>query len=421
MISTLDISSVTDRLIQYLEQAVTAWPGWSVNGGAIPQFNIEVSGLMPEVVRNRGGCQMTFYLFHVAPEPYTRNMALTGTRAQPNTRQALGLTLYYLVTTYSQDSPQQEQQAISIALKALHERGTYVDPGDGFTFTVTLEGEKPDDANRRWQSFSTPFRLSAVYRVSVTFLTPAAQPGVTAPPPQRIGLGLGATALPFARAGALTGTASRVDFAPLNPAPGDVVTYEYAPAIAAPGGSFAVFGNGLDQPTAQRLYLVDAAGTETEVTAWKGPPAGNTAARVVVTMPATVGPMPGNAADAGFYQLRAGSSTVAGDALDYRTNTVALLVAARTNAVPDPWTPAAGVFSFSGTGFIEGEMGVLLDTVTLAALAQGSAPTAGTFALTNTGDTIRFRPPAGLPAGTYYVRLRVRGVEGPAVGRIALP
>ena len=54
MISTLDISSVTDRLVAYLDSAVNAWPGWTVNGGTIPKFTITVSGKMPETVRNAG-------------------------------------------------------------------------------------------------------------------------------------------------------------------------------------------------------------------------------------------------------------------------------------------------------------------------------------------------------------------------------
>ncbi|SRR6266568_3495704 len=417
MISTLDISSVTDRLVDYLTTSVGNWPGWTANGGSVPPFNIEITGRMPETVRNAGGCQVNVYLFHLNAEPATRNTPLTGTVPQPNRSQALGLTLFYLLTAFARDNVTQEQQAMSIAVKALHERGTYVDPADGFTFTITLEAEKADEANRRWQSYSTAFRLSAVYRVSVAFLSPTAIPGAPAAPPQRIGLSLAPIALPFAGAGALTSTASRVDFAPLHPVPGDTVVYDYSPAVVGPGGSFSAFGAGLDQPTAQRLYLVDQAGAEQEVTAWKAPPARNTASRVVATLPAAVGAIPANSPVAGMYQLRVGSAVASGDAKDYRSNSVPLLVSARIDPPAQPWNPVAGVFWFTGAGFVAGATELLLDTV---ALRAGVAPLAqGDFQIV--GNTIGFRPPTGIPAGEHFVRVRVRGVEGPPVGRITLP
>src|SRR5262245_47188392 len=165
MLSTLDLSSVTNRLLEVLQTATNTSLLWDVNGGPVPKFTIDITGQMPEQVRNDGDCQLTAYLFHIAVESFTRNMPLTIQKAQPNPQQALGLCLYYLISAFAKNAPEQEQQAMSIALKALHERATYVDPANGFTFTITLEAEKPDEANRRWHAFSTPFRLSAVYRV----------------------------------------------------------------------------------------------------------------------------------------------------------------------------------------------------------------------------------------------------------------
>jgi hypothetical protein len=417
MISTLDISSVTDRLVAYLNTSVTNWPGWTTNGGSVGPFTIEVSGKMPETVRTLGHCQMTMYLFHVNAEAATRNTPLTGTVAQPNKTQAFGLTLYYLLTAYTKDNALQEQQALSIAIKAFHERGTYIDPADGFTFTITLDAEKPDEANRRWQSYTTAFRLSVVYRVSVVFLSPTALIAIPAAPPQRIGLSLAPMALPFAGAGALTSTASRVDLLPLHPHPGDTIVYDYSPAVVAPGGSFAAFGGGLDQPTAARLYLIDSLGLETEVTAWKAPAAQNTASRVVATLPAAVGAMPAASPVPGVYQLRVGSDTTAGDAKTYRSNSVPVLISAQVNSPAVPWHSAAGIFSFTGAGFAAASTELLLDTVGLRNV--GAAPNPGEFQVA--GNTINFQPSAQMSPGTYFVRLRVNGVEGPPVGQVTLP
>lgn len=421
MISTLDISSVTDRLIAYLDNAVNVWPGWVDNGGPVPRFTIVVSANMPETVRNQGECQMTMYLFHLVPEPGVRNPPLTGPRAQPNQTQAFGLTLFYLLSSFAKDSSIKEQQSMSIALKALHERATFVDPLDGFTFTVTIEPEKDDAANRRWQSFSTPFRLSAMYRVGVTFLTPAGQPPAPAAPPNRIGLSTGPTALPFARAGALTATASEADFTPLAPQPTDTIVHHYSPAVVSANGTFAVFGSGLDQTTAKRVFLLDSNMVESEVTAWKTAAPQQTASRFVAKLPNSIGALPGASPTPGVYQIRVGSSIALGDAANYRSNAVPVLIAAQAGPEPAPWNSVGGEFTFNGLGFVDGATELLLDTVALTARPLNAAPAAGEFSINGALNAIRFRPPAGLAAGTYFVRLRVRGVEGPAVGRIVLP
>ena len=86
-----------------------------------------------------------------------------------------------------------------------------------------------------------------------------------------------------------------------------------------------------------------------------------------------------------------------------------------------PWTAAAGVFTFAGAGFTVGKLELLLGTVALAAIAPGGAPAAGEFAPNAAGTSISFRVPAGLPNGTYTVRLRVKGNEGPPVGGFTIP
>jgi hypothetical protein len=116
----------------------------------------------------------------------------------------------------------------------------------------------------------------------------------------------------------------------------------------------------------------------------------------------------------GAYQLRVGSDAAKGDAKDYRSNSTPLLISARVDAPGLPWNPVAGVFSFTGDGFVPGATELLLDTVSLKAV--GGPPAPGEFQIA--GGTISFQPDT--PSGTYFVRLRVNGVEGPPVGRIVL-
>ena len=88
----------------------------------------------------------------------------------------LALTLYYLLSAYAMKSHVHEQQAMSIALKCLHEhpfmtaavpRETHVE-----RFTVTLEPQSVDEIGRLWLALASPLSLSAVYRAEVIFLAP---------------------------------------------------------------------------------------------------------------------------------------------------------------------------------------------------------------------------------------------------------
>lgn len=430
--TTLDLSGITDRIIKLIEKARDDSELWTTKGGKVAPFTIEVSGLMPEEARTKGDCQLTVYLFHLSAEPFTRNMPLiTGPgqsgkqRPQPNTRQPLGLTLYYLISAFAKSNFTQEQQAMSIVIKALHEHSVYTfpdpfDPSEGLTITMTLEGEKADEANRRWQSFSTPFRLSAVYRVSVVFLTAQDDPYVEAKPPRSLGLGVGPFPLPFPKGGSLIATASRADVKPSAPKPGDTITYDFSPAVACPGSCFTVFANDLEELTAKRFYLIGSHGSEHEVTGWKKTPARDTASRVTLTLPDSIDTPPAGSPEPGAYIIRAGSSLDSGDEADYRSNGVAIIVTARVDSVPSPWVPDGGVFSFTGAGFVVGSTEALIDTVSLRSVSPESTLGPGEFTVSSTGVSVSFRPPVSMPSGTYTVRVRVSGVEGPPVGRMTL-
>jgi hypothetical protein len=99
-------------------------------------------------------------------------------------QQPLALTLYYLLSAHS-ESYVEEQQAMSIALKAFHDdaivtatvpatfpRAHPVTTPRLQEFTVTMEPETVDEIGRLWQAASSPLRLSAVYKASVIFLEP---------------------------------------------------------------------------------------------------------------------------------------------------------------------------------------------------------------------------------------------------------
>ncbi|HEX2039858.1 MAG TPA: DUF4255 domain-containing protein [Acidimicrobiales bacterium] len=412
-LGTLDLSLVTDRLIAVLRDCTTDSPMWRDNGGTVDRFTIDLSGAMPEAVRNQGGCILTVYLLHVSQHPFQRNATFDG-RVLTRPFQPMSLDLYYLLTSFAGDNYRQEQRAMSLALRCFHQTPIlrFTVPIEGVNepeeVVLSMEVETADSLARYWQAFSTAYRLSAVYKVAVTFLTPTQPSGSLAPPPTRVVLGGGPGDLPFAAGGQVAGTTSRVDYH----GPGGTAAtpqelgYDTAPAVVAAGDSFLLLGAGLGGPTSARVYLLPAVGGEQEITAWLHPgPNRHTSSRVELVVPATATP------DPGVYQLRVGSDVAAGDAATHRSNSTPFQIAALVGPVTDPpvLAPTAGVYTVAGAGFAPGTTEVALGTVALAETA--GAPGPGQFRVGAGGTSVAFRLPPGLPTGRHDLQVRVNGVQ----------
>ena len=210
----LDLSIVTDQLLAILRSARTStrlWieetanpPGTAAAGPGVPAgdttptlpFDINFTGMAPDAARAAAGaCKVSLYLFHVAPEPFHRNTypadpRITDskqrnieTRPRRIPQQPLALSLHYLLSAHS-ESYVEEQQAMSIAMKALHDHPNpritlpVHSPDDPpfQSISLVLQTQTVDDVGRLWQAISTPLRMSAVYRVSVVFLEPEVDP-----------------------------------------------------------------------------------------------------------------------------------------------------------------------------------------------------------------------------------------------------
>lgn len=431
-LGVLDLSLITDLLIARLEQCRDNSPIWNPNdlpNNPGPSFTIEVTGSMPSAVRDDGNCQLSVYLFHVTPDKYQRNLPPLGPGQPPIRRQPLALDLYYLVTAYADKNYVQEQQAMSIVLRCFHENPiihhTVVLQGQNVPeeFSLTMEVESVDEMGRLWQSFTVPFRLSTVYKVSVIFIPPDAPTIPPAPKPTRFTLVADPTTLPLAAGGQVLGTLRSVTYASPTSAPAqpDRRTFDLSPATAAPGDEFILYGGGLDQPTANRVYLLLPGGAEQEVTGWKAAAGLQTAARLTLALPVSVGAPPGATPLPGVYQLRVGSDQTQGDPQTYRSNSTPFSIAPRidVNLEPPLLVPVAGVYTLSGAGFVAGATEMLLDAVALS--ESGGAPNAGEFAINGAASEIAFRPPALLGPGRYGVRVRVNQVESAPSWWIDLP
>lgn len=430
-IGIFDLSLITDRLITLVTQCRDASPLWAAG----PPFTLNITGLPPDVVRDgaNGGTQLSIYLFHATPDRFQRNAppgGPVGAGTAPVRLQPFGLDLYYLVTAFDKANYVNEQQAMSIALRCFHDapivRTTVTLDGQAVNeeFCVTMEVESSDELGRLWQAVTSSLRLSAVFKVSVVFLTPEKSTVAVTPNPTQVGLAVLPTGFPFAATGHLLGTVRTVRYrSPAGTAAApDIRSFDASPALAAAGARLHLYGEGLDQVTSRRVYLITPTGAEQEVTAWivapQPPPP--PAARYTLQLPAAVGAAPAQTPPAGVYQLRVGSDTAQGDPVTTRSNATPFSIAARVDVTADPpiLAAVAGLFSITGAGFMAGTTEVLLDTVPLAESA--GAPAAGEFAVGAGGTTLDFRTPSSIPPGRYTVRVRVNGVESPPAWWVTL-
>ena len=274
-------------------------------------------------------------------------------------------------------------------------------------FVLTMEVETSDELARLWQAITVPIRLSVVYKVSVVLLTPpAALP--LAPKVAAMQLAADPATFPYALNGQVIGTVRTVTFASLSStvAKPVILSLDLSPAVAVPGPNlpFILYGANLNLPTSNNVYLLAPDGTETNVTAWMVP--GQTASRITLQLPSPGPP-------AGVYQLRVGTDVPS----KYRSNSTPFSVAAwiDTSSVPQPnpplLTPAGGVYTVNGQGFVTGATEVLLDTVALDAAH---------FAVVSAAQ-LTFTAPAGIASGTYTLRLRVNQVESPPAWWVVVP
>jgi hypothetical protein len=399
---------------------------------------------MPDAVRKESGCQLTFSLFHISEDKYQRNSALLNPWAQakpsliPQAKvipfQPMSLDLYYLLSAWADQQYQQEQQAMSMAMQFFYQtpvvKTQVTLPGIPGTipqeFTLTMEIETSDELARLWQAITVPMRLSVIYKVAVVLLTPPA-PAAQAPPVKAISLFAEPGSFPTAAAGEVFGTTRSVSIPGLTSTVSNPVflTQDYSPAVAVPGPGepFVLQGDNLNLPTSNNVYLLMPNGAEVKVSNWMvpeppptvppSPPSFQTASKITLQLPSTIGAAPANSPPPGIYQLLAGSDAPA----PYRTNATPFSIGAwiDTSSVPSPnpplLQPSGGTYTVDGQGFVPGATEMLLDTLLLPA-ANFNVVSA---------VKITFTVPGTVATGKYTLRIRVNGVESPPAWWAVVP
>ena len=199
----------------------------------------------------------------------------------------------------------------------------------------------------------------------------------------------------------MLGTSRRVSYL----APDGLRSFDQTPASAAPaaGQEFLLRGRGLRD--SDEVFLVDGAGAETDVSAWRVP-----LTTPYTTVPADGVPIvllpPASAPPAGRYRLRVGRS--AEDAA-WRSESVPFSIAPWIDPAGGPQIAAAGgIFTFTARHVPASGAELRLGTAPLTRVTTGT-PAAGEWR--TSGNTVTFAAPAALTPGTYAVRLRAADVE----------
>jgi len=175
----LDLSAVTDSLLDLVKNNWAAAPIWAELGLGGPSFTPNFTGLAPDAIRDGGGPQLSLFLYHVesdnAQESTFWTSQMVRSPGQPVRYLPLALDLYYLLNAFSDGSYSDEQQAMSVAMRIFHANAAVrsdTTPTPAWSLTLTMEHRSYDELSRLWQATTVPLRLGAVYRAAVVFLTP---------------------------------------------------------------------------------------------------------------------------------------------------------------------------------------------------------------------------------------------------------
>lgn len=180
----LDLSAVTDGLIDLVKNEWATAPIWAELGVGGPTFTPRFTGLAPDRIRDGDASYLSIFLYHVESNRAQESMfwrpELMHGPAQPVSYMPLALDLFYLVSAYSESSYVEEQQAMSVALRIFHANavvrsGPPSPPGPGplaWQLTLSMEHRSYDELSRLWQATTAALRLGVVYRAAVLFITP---------------------------------------------------------------------------------------------------------------------------------------------------------------------------------------------------------------------------------------------------------
>lgn len=432
MSSALAIASVTAVLKDLLDNAVIDHSVSTTVGGPVTVTALSPGQIKPS---DEGGAisrQLNLFLYHVTPNTGWSNVGLPSRDARGNrvTNPPLALDLYYLLTAYGKEDFEAEI-LLGYAMQRFHEtpvltrdaiRQALAMPGGPVSSVGILPSAlgaltasdladqveqikltqyplNVEEASKLWSAFQTNYRPSVAYHVSVVLVQTD---------------GVVRSSLPVLRRGVDDrGAVAQPDTNSPFPA-----LFSVEPSneqfAAVLGGELVVKGQRLDAGTLAVVIHNPRLAAPLELT----PLAGATAEEVKALL--QIDPTTDAATFvAGVYTLSLVLNR--GTSQERTTNEVPFALAPRL-PMPPPVGDPPTIVAVRGTDStvtvtVRCRPGVLPTQRVTLVVGESEAPAQPHTARTNT-LTFRFRQ---LPAGDYFVRLRVDGVESLLVNRAASP
>lgn len=411
---SLDLSSITDALLDLVSSQWTAAPIWSelgAGGFASPAPAPNFTGLAPDQAVGQSGPQLGLYLYHIETnhaaealfwQPPLLDPSLPG---QPVSFLSMALDAYYLLYAYSDGNWIEEQQLMSVALRVFHTQPVVRSP-TGVTppweLTLTPEHRSYDELSRLWQATTAPLRMSLVYRAAVVLLDPDQLTASTNLVSQ---VDTSVTVFPPPPANPPTLTFTVRQLTVVEPG-GTSTTTTLSPASAAEGQTLVVTGTGIDAPGFSGVYVTDSAGNETDVTSWVV--GATTPSSLTLQLPATGSAVTPAVPPPGIYRLSLGSGPP-GAAGSLRSLGLELAIAPWVDPTPGPTLPAGTTQTVTGAGLVPGETTVLVGTTALAT-STTTSPGPGEVYVDPTGTSLVVNPPTQAPGTVQPLVVQVNQV-----------
>lgn len=143
----------------------------------------------PDKSETASSDSLNLFLYHVVPSNAWRNQAMQGyARPGETGHPALGLNLYYVLSAYSADADEvTAHRLLGMAMSALHDHPVLIPSeiaaavqGTGLEQSgldlqvervrITLQPLSIEDMYKLWSAFQTSYRVSAAYEVSVVLI-----------------------------------------------------------------------------------------------------------------------------------------------------------------------------------------------------------------------------------------------------------
>jgi Pvc16 N-terminal domain len=415
----LDVSKVTETLIELLERRIPTLPEWPSG------VTLDVSPDPPDLLSGQN--VLGIYLYHLTEDPGTKNLVPPGGNSPPVAYAPMGLSLHYQLSAHTEGngaSTLSEQRMMGMAAKTLHDFPVIDD--DTRVGTTQILNQTLRDAGNRlrialqpvpfgeavsyWTAGPRPLRLAAYYEVSVIMLEPESAT-------RRPGRVLERAVETFVGGRPrLEGSRSVLTFTP--PGQTQPSELEVQPAQASYGGTIELTGTGL-AGASTHLALRASRWPEPIVVDDVSWGVVATAERVRAVVRQTTGPG-GNLVLPGVYGAsvrvsRRFGSPPAQREVEQGSNHTPIVVMPRVDPIPAPVPPAPANL-FTVTGGVFSDPALEPESVEAyfgeARLGRVNAtPGPGQFRVVSP-TTLEARLPAGLVSGqSVGFRLIVEGAE----------